>query len=97
MAHNGVDIIDYVLYTVYPTAAFFAIGYAAKITKMRQVYTFVIQALVCFAFAGYYLAAIPMGGAQGLAVILAMFGVLLLFMARKKKIEPAEEEEQKRT
>jgi hypothetical protein len=29
---------------------------------------------------------IPRGGAQGLAIVLLLFGILLLFMARKKRI-----------
>ncbi len=87
MTHNGVDIVDFVLYTVYPTAAFFAVGLAAKKTGMRQIYTYVIQAAVCFAFSIAYFALVPLGGAQGIAVILAMFGALLLFMARKEKLK----------
>ena len=88
VAHNGVDIVDFVLYTVYPTAAFFAVGFIAKATGMRQFYTFVIQAAICFVFAGAYFALIPQGGAQGIAIILVMFGGLLLFMARKQKVQP---------
>ncbi|MER3408253.1 MAG: hypothetical protein C4292_05830 [Nitrososphaera sp.] len=94
MTHNGVDIVDYVLYTVYPSAAFFAVGFIAKKTCMQQFYVFIIQAAICFAFAGAYML-IPQGGGQGLAIILALFGGLLLLMARRQKIQPASEEEQK--
>lgn len=87
MSHNGVDVIDFVLYTIYPTAAFFAIGLTAKKTGMKQLHTYTIQAAVCFAFSIAYFALVPLGGAQGLAVILAMFGALLLFMARKQKLK----------
>lgn len=90
MTHNGVDIVDFVLYTVYPTAAFFAIGLAAKKTGMRQLYTYVTQAAVCFAFSAAYFALVPLGGAQGIALILAMFGALLLIMARKEKLKAEE-------
>jgi hypothetical protein len=51
-----------------------------------------MQAFVCFAFSIAYIALIPLGGGQGIAVLLAMFGGLLLFMARKQKIQPAEEQ-----
>ncbi len=87
MSHNGVDIIDFVLYTIYPTTAFFAIGLTAKKTGIKQLYTYAIQASICFAFSAAYFAFVPLGGAQGLAVILAMFGALLLFMARKQKLQ----------
>jgi uncharacterized membrane protein len=86
LTHNGVDIVDYVLYTVYPTAAFFAVGLVAKKTGMRQLYTYVIQAAICIAFSVAYFILVPLGGAQGIAVILAMFGTLLLYMARKEKL-----------
>ena len=46
-----------------------------------------LQAVTCFAFAIGYLVLVPNGGAQGLAVVLLMFGGLLLFMARKQGIQ----------
>lgn len=92
MSHNGVDIIDFVLYTIYPTAVFFAIGLTAKKTGMKQLYTYLAQAAACFAFAAAYFIFVPLGGAQGLAIILAMFGALLLFMARKQKIQTEEQQ-----
>jgi hypothetical protein len=76
-----------VLYTIYPTAAFFIVGFIAKKTGMRQIYTYLIQAMICFAFSVAYFIMIPLGGADGLAIILALFGGLLLFMARKQKIQ----------
>lgn len=79
--------MDYVLYTIYPTAAFFAVGLIAKKTDMKQLYTYVIQAAICLGFSVAYFALIPLGGGQGIAVILAMFGTLLLFMARKEKLK----------
>jgi hypothetical protein len=90
LPHNGVDITDYVLYTIYPTAAFFIVGIVAKKTGMRQLYTYIIQAAICFAFAGWYFL-IPLGGGEGLAVVLVMFGALLLLMARKQKIQPEQQ------
>lgn len=87
MTHNGVDIVNFVLYTIYPTAAFFIVGFIAKKTGMRQIYTYLIQAMICFAFSAAYFIMIPLGGADGLAIILALFGGLLLFMARKQKIQ----------
>jgi hypothetical protein len=92
LSHNGVDIVDFVLYTIYPTAVFFAIGLTAKQTGMKQLYTYLVQAAACLAFAIAYFIFVPLGGAQGLAIILAMFGALLLFMARKQKIQTEEQQ-----
>lgn len=91
MTHNGVDIVDFVLYAIYPFAAFFAIGLIARKTHLRPLYTYILQAAVCFAFAGAYFL-IPQGGGEGLAIVLVMFGGLLLIMARRQRIHPAEQQ-----
>jgi len=90
MPHLGIDIDEYVLLTIYPAAAFFAIGFIAKKTHMHPGTSYLLQAITCIAFAITYLLAVPNGGAQGLAIVLGMFGVLLLFMARKQKIQRPE-------
>jgi hypothetical protein len=91
LTHLGIDIDQFVLLTIYPAAAFFAIGYFGKKTKMPQVRSYLLQAITCIVFAITYLFAVPNGGAQGLAIVLGMFGVLLLFMARKQKIQQPEQ------
>jgi EamA domain-containing membrane protein RarD len=87
MVHLGIDIDQFILLTIYPAAAFFTIGYVAKKTSMSAAKSYFLQAVTCIIFAIAYVFAIPNGGAQGLAIVLGMFGVLLLFMARKQKIE----------
>ena len=87
MVHLGIDIDQFILLTIYPAAAFFALGYIAKKTKMRQLTSYLLQAAICFSFAVAYLVLVPNGGAQGLAVVLVMFGAVLLFMARKQGIQ----------
>jgi hypothetical protein len=87
MVHLGIDIDQFILLTIYPAAVFFAIGYVAKKTKMQAAKSYLLQAITCIAFAIAYVFVVPNGGAQGLAIVLGMFGVLLLFMARKQKIE----------
>ena len=91
MPHLGIDIDQYVLLTIYPAAAFFAIGYIAKKIHMPLAISYFLQAVTCIAFSIVYVFAVPNGGAQGLAIVLGMFGVLLLFMARKQKIQRQEQ------
>ncbi|MEW6604371.1 MAG: hypothetical protein AB1351_06735 [Thermoproteota archaeon] len=91
MVHLGIDIDLYILLTIFPAAAFFAAGYIAKKTRMPQVKSYLIQAIICIAFSIAYFVAVPNGGAQGLAIVLGMFGALLLFMARKQKIQQPEQ------
>jgi hypothetical protein len=87
MVHLGIDIDQFILLTIYPAAAFFIVGYVSKKTKMQAAKSYLLQALTCIAFAITYVFAVPNGGAQGLAIVLGMFGALLLLMARKQKIE----------
>ena len=81
----------FILLTMFPAAAFFAVGYFAKKTKMPQVRSYLLQGITCIAFSIAYFIVVPNGGAQGLAIVLGMFGALLLFMARKQKIQQPEQ------
>ena len=87
MPHLGIDIDQFILLTIYPAAAFFAVGYIAKKTQMKAAKSYLLQGITCITFAIAYIFAVPNGGAQGLAIVLGMFGALLLFMARKQRIE----------
>ena len=88
MPHLGIDIDQFLLLTIYPAAAFFATGFIARWGKLRPLVTYLMQGLLFIAFSIVYFLLIPNGGAQGLAIVLGMFGGLLLFMARKQKIHP---------
>jgi hypothetical protein len=90
LVHLGIDIDQFILLTIYPAAAFFAVGYIAKKTKMRPLISYLLQAAICFGFSIAYLVVVPNGGAQGLAIVLAMFGGVLLLMARKQKVHQEE-------
>lgn len=92
MVHLGIDIDQFILLTIYPAAAFFAVGFIAKKTKMQAAKLYLLQALTCIAFSIAYFIIVPNGGAQGLAIVLAMFGMLLLFMAKKQKIQQPEQQ-----
>lgn len=88
MSHNGIDIDQYILLIIYPSIAFFAIGFITKKIDLRKSVTYAIQAIICFGFSiGYYLF-IPYGGALGLSLILGLFGILLVILARKEKVSP---------
>ncbi len=97
MPHNGIDIDQFVLLTIYPTAVFFVIGLIGKKGKLCDTLKYTLQGIACIVFSIVYFIVIPHGGAQGLAIILTMFGVLLLFMARKQMIKPAASQDRTRT
>jgi asparagine N-glycosylation enzyme membrane subunit Stt3 len=93
MPHNGVDIDTYLLLIIYPSIAFFSMGYITKKKNIQKFITYVLQSIICFSFAIVYYLFIPNGGAQGLEIILGLFGILLLILARKEKINPTKEED----
>jgi L-lactate permease len=92
MSHNGIDIDQYILLIIYPSIAFFLIGFITKKKNVRKSITYIIQSLICFSFSIAYYLLIPHGGAQGLSLVLGLFGVMLLVLARKERVNPAEEE-----
>jgi hypothetical protein len=96
LSHNGIDIDQFILLTIYPTAVFFAIGIIAKRGMLSEVLKYALQGITCIIFSIVYFIGVAHGGANGLAVVLAMFGILLLFMARKQKIQPATSEDKAR-
>lgn len=91
------DIDQYILLTIYPSAAIFGLGFFAKKAKIRESLKYVFQASASIVFSIIYFEAVPNGGAQGLAVVLLIFGILLFLMARKFMIHPEKEAHLKRT
>jgi hypothetical protein len=93
LTHNGIDIDQFLLLTIYPSILLFGVGFIAKKTAMRESLKYALQALICIIFSIIYFVVIPHGGAQGLAIVLAILGIILLIMAKKYIVHPLEEEE----
>ncbi len=96
MSHNGIDIDQYILLILYPSIAFFIIGFITKKKNIKKSITYIIQSIICFIFSSTYYIFVPHGGAQGLSLILGLFGILLLILVRKEKIKPEEEKEKEK-
>ena len=90
------DIDQYILLTIYPSAAIFGLGFFARKAKISESLKYVLQGAVSIIFSIIYFEAVPNGGAQGLAIVLFFFGILLLFIARKYVIHPETEGRQER-
>jgi Na+/H+-dicarboxylate symporter len=93
LTHNGIDIDQYILLTIYPTAVFFGLGFLTKRNRAHEPLKYALQGISCIIFSIAYFVLIPNGGADGLAIVLVVFGVLLMFMARNQRIHPAELED----
>ncbi|HSA72405.1 MAG TPA: hypothetical protein VLD84_00465 [Nitrososphaeraceae archaeon] len=91
MPHNGIDIDTYILLTIYPIITFFVIGFVGRKFNLNEALKYFFQGVSCLLFALFYIVMIPRGGAQGLAIVLILFGTLLLFMARKHKVSPKDQ------
>jgi predicted membrane protein len=91
LPHNGVDIDQYILLTLYPIIVFFAIGLLGRKFKLDEALQYFFQGIGCILFAIFYIIIIPRAGAQGLAIVLILFGILLLYMARKQKVSPKDQ------
>jgi hypothetical protein len=88
LTHNGIDIDQYILLTLYPTIIIFGLGFVGKKKKLHQSTTYLLQASTCIIFSIVYFLVVPNGAAMGLAIVLVLFGILLLFVARKYTIHP---------
>jgi hypothetical protein len=91
LPHNGIDIDTYILLTIYPIISFFAIGFVGRKFDLNEALKYFFQGVSCLLFALFYIVMIPRGGAQGLAIVLILFGILLLIMARKHKVSPKDQ------
>jgi len=91
LPHNGIDIDTYILLTIYPIISFFVIGFVGRKFNLNEALKYFFQGVSCLLFALFYIVMIPRGGAQGLAIVLILFGILLLIMARKHKVSPKDQ------
>jgi hypothetical protein len=87
MTHNGVDIDQFLLLAIYPTVAFFAVGYLGRKLSLSDFFKYGLQSLTSFAFSIAYFILVPNGNAQGIAIVLMLFGILLLVIARKHRLD----------
>jgi hypothetical protein len=87
MTHNGVDIDQFLLLAIYPTVALFAVGYLGKKLSLSDFFKYGLQSLTSFAFSIAYFILVPNGNAQGIAIVLMLFGILLLVIARKHRLD----------
>ena len=93
MTHNGIDIDQFILLTIYPTVTFFIVGLIARKFGFGEPLKYASQAASCIIFAIAYIVAVPNGGAHGLAAVLILFSGILFLMARRYIMHPSGEEE----
>ena len=86
MSHLDVDVIDFLLLTVYPVIGLFIIEMISRAIKISSWLKLSIQGLLSFGFAIAYVTMITAHWLTSL--VLVALGVALLYQARRAKINP---------
>lgn len=87
MSHiPGIDVIDFVLLTIYPVAALFIVEMAFRVIKLKNWIKLATQAVVSIGFGIAYLTLISAHWLT--ALVLFALAVALLYQARLLKLKP---------
>jgi hypothetical protein len=86
MSHLGVDILDYLLLTVYPVAGLFIVEIICRIAKITSWIKLLTQGIICVGFTIAYVTVIVSHWLTAL-VLLALAGALF-YQARIAKLKP---------
>ncbi|MDA7941063.1 MAG: hypothetical protein MPJ06_00815 [Nitrosopumilus sp.] len=89
MSHTGVDVIDFLLYTMYPVAAIFLVEIASRPLRAPKWAKLWTQAAVSFGFAIHYMFILQAPQNFPLtALVMAALGAALLYQGRRARIAP---------
>ena len=86
MSHLDVDVIDFLLLTIYPVIGIFIIEMISRATKMPKWLKLGIQGLVSIGFAVAYVTMITAHWLT--SIVLVALAVALFYQARRAKIDP---------
>lgn len=89
MSHTGVDVIDFLYYTVYPVIGIFAVEAICRLIKAPKWTKLWSQAAVSIGFGVYYWFILPAPQNFPLtAVVLFALAAALIYQGRRAKISP---------
>ncbi|MGI0002758.1 MAG: hypothetical protein ACRD91_00860 [Nitrosopumilaceae archaeon] len=88
MSHLGIDVIDYLLLTIYPVVGLFIIEIISRAFKITSWIKLVIQGVLCIGFTIAYVTLIVAHWLT--AVVLLALAIALLYQARIAKIKPGQ-------
>ncbi len=86
MSHLDVDVIDFILLTIYPVAALFVIEMISRAVKLRNWIKLLSQGMVSTGFAVTYVTLITAHWLT--SIVLFALAVALFYQARLTKIKP---------
>jgi len=88
MSHLGVDIIDFLLLTIYPVVGLFVVEIISRAFKITSWVKLVIQGVLCIGFTIAYVTLIVAHWLT--AIVLLALAIALLYQARIAKIKPGQ-------
>jgi hypothetical protein len=86
MSHLNVDVIDFLLLTVYPVAGLFIVEMASRVIKLKNWIKLITQAVLSIGFAIAYLTLITAHWLT--ALVLFALAAALFYQARLSKLKP---------
>jgi uncharacterized membrane protein YfcA len=86
MSHLDVDVIDFLLLTIYPAAALFIIEMIGRAVKISSWLKLTIQAVTMIGFGVAYVTAITAHWLT--SIVLFVLAAALFYQARRTKIDP---------
>ena len=87
MSHLDVDVIDFLLLTIYPVVALFIIEMISRVSKMPKWIKLSTQGVASVVFAIAYVTMITAHWLT--ALVLLALAVTLFYQARRAKIDPS--------
>ena len=89
MSHTGVDVIDFLFYTIYPVICIFAVEGISRIVKPPKWIKLWVQAAVSIGFGVYYWFILPAPQNFPLtAMVMFALAIALIYQGRRAKISP---------
>lgn len=89
MSHTGVDVIDFLFYTIYPVIGIFVVEMISRLIKASKWIKLWTQAVVSFGFGIYYWFILPAPQNFPLtAMVMFVLGIALIYQGRRAKISP---------
>ena len=89
MSHTGVDVIDFLFYSIYPVIGIFAIEGISRLVKAPKWIKLWIHAVVSIGFGIYYWSVLPVPQNFPLtAMVMFALAIALIYQGRRAKISP---------
>ncbi len=89
MTHTGVDVVDFLFYTIYPVIGIFTVEVISRVTKTQKWIKLWLQAAVSIGFGIYYWFVLPAPQNFPLtAMVMFALALALIYQGRRAKISP---------